>query len=136
MRVRDGKWDDCCYSLTLPRRSHTHTHTHRPQISHPRSSLTLTNSPLFAPRFQRWTLLRPIMKRRARTGIALRYLGFGTDITAPGNWGLAGKSKENGQSSLPGEEGLEGSMYAACTVDVDLLCYRSSPYSEYPTNPS
>lgn len=112
------------------------THAHRPQILHSRSSLTLKKSPLFAPRCQRWTLLRPIVKRRARTNIALRYLGFGTDITAPGNWGVAGKSTNNGRPSLPGEEGLEGSMYAACAVDVNLLCYRPSPYPGCPTNPS
>lgn len=47
MRVRDGKWDDCCYSLTLPRRSNTHTHTH---TSPPNLTPTLiTHSHKFSP---------------------------------------------------------------------------------------
>lgn len=131
-----GKWDDCCYSTRSPPPWRSQTHTIAPK-SHTHAHPSLSQIyPLFAPRCQRWALLRPIVKRRARTGIAFCYLGFGTDGTAPGNWGAAGKSTNNGQRSLPGEEGLEGSMYAACTVDDDLLCYRPSPYSECPTNPT
>lgn len=35
----------------------------------------------------------------------LRYLGFGTNITAPGNWLVAGAVDEQRAAPLPGEEG-------------------------------
>lgn len=76
-------------------------------------------------------MLRPMAKHRINN--ALPYLGFGTVITAPGNWVDAGQSTSNGQPPLPLEKVGGGvDVRPPCTVDVDLLCYRHSPYLEMP----
>lgn len=76
----------------------------RPQVSHPRSSSPSRFSSLASRRQSRnLNRLRPIARRRINN--TLRYLGFGTDIAAPGNWEVAGQSTSNGQPPLPAEEG-------------------------------
>lgn len=87
-------------------KSHTHTHIN----TFPRAHISLLRIPVFKADLSE---SYPIVKRK--TNNALRYLGFGTDLTTPGNGGVVGQLTNNGHPSLLAGE--EGWMSAACMVD-------------------
>lgn len=69
---------------------------------------------------------------KRRINNALRYLGFRNRCNGPGEVGSCRAVDEQRPGPVAGGGREEGWMSAPCTVDVDLLCYRHSPYLEMP----